>query len=72
MIETIRTHNKDLVSQGLPPITISIELEKKRDELKSLQSLADVLFISKEYAMYRGYQSPEEACLKIREYCRKK
>lgn len=51
---------------------VSIELEKKKPELAVLTGLADVLFISKEYASYHGYQSPEETCLKFRDKAKEK
>ena len=68
MVGAIRKHNLHTDKQ---PITISIELEKKREELIALEALPDLVFISKEYACFRGYQSAEEACLQIRTACRK-
>lgn len=52
--------------------TISIELEKVKPELAQLIGLADVLFVSKEYAGYHGYKSAKEACLKFREKTKEK
>ena len=51
---------------------ISIELEKTKPQLAQLISLADVLFVSKEYASYHGYTSAEEACLKFRDKTKEK
>ena len=68
MVETIREHN----DHSSNPITISIELEKKRDSLFPLEMAADVLFISKDYASYRGYSSAEDACVGMRINCREK
>ncbi|XP_046843219.1 ketohexokinase-like [Xenia sp. Carnegie-2017] len=47
-----RTHNIE--------IKISVELEKKRDELKMLLTIANVVFIGKDYAQFLGYSSPQE------------
>jgi hypothetical protein len=53
MIELIRSRNHNF--------KISIELEKPRAVLKELLPLGDVVFISKEFAKFSGYQSMEEA-----------
>lgn len=45
------------------PITISVELEKKNDELLDLLPYADVAFISKDFAKSRGYGNMSE-CLR--------
>ena len=59
MVAAIRRHN--LTADQ--PITVSIELEKKKEFLIPLETLPDVLFISKEYAGFRGYHSAQEACM---------
>ena len=53
MIELIRSRNHNL--------KISVELEKPRAVLKELMPLGDVVFISKEFAKFSGYQSMEDA-----------
>ena len=67
MIADVRKYNLN----SDDAITISIELEKQKDMLLPLEALADVIFLSKEYAGFRGYQTPEQACLGIRSTCRK-
>ena len=42
-------------------IKVSVELEKKRDELKKVLGLADVVFIGKDFAQFCGFNHPEEA-----------
>lgn len=63
MIDRIRQHNKNL-RDGIP-VTISVEIEKAKPELESLISLPDVLFVSKDYAMYKGYRSMQETLEKV-------
>lgn len=63
MISTIRDYNTNVFYDQ---ITISIELEKKKSELDSLASLADVLLLSKDYASFHGYNSATEACLEFK------
>ena len=67
MISAIREYN---TSHDSHMIKVSIELEKQKQELAQLAPLADVVLVSKEYARYHGYSSPEEACVKFREKCR--
>ena len=62
MIAHVRQFNTTLTS----PITISVEVEKKKPELAQLLDLPDVLLMSKEYAGYHGYTSPEQACQEMR------
>lgn len=63
MISIIRDYNTNVFYDQ---ITISVELEKKRSELNPLASLADVLFLSKDYASFHGYNSATEACLEFK------
>ena len=63
MISIIRDYNTNVFYDQ---ITISVELEKKRSELDPLTSLADVLFLSKDYASFHGYNSATEACLEFK------
>ena len=63
MIAHIRQFNATMAT---PSITISVELEKKKPELIKLLPLADVVFVSKEFAGYHGYDSPELACQEMK------
>jgi ketohexokinase len=54
------------ISQTNKSCIISVELEKERPELANFIHLPDVLFVSKEYAGYHGYQSAQEACTGFR------
>lgn len=67
MIAAIREYNK---SHDSHVINVSVELEKQKPELIQLAPLADVVLLSKEYACYHGYSSPEEACVGFREKCK--
>ena len=67
MIAHIRQNQRQINTSAAqevspPPITVSVELEKRKPELAQLLPLADLLLVSKEYAGYHGYSSPEEAC----------
>lgn len=42
-------------------VVVSVELEKKREDLKKLLCLTDVLFIGKDFARFCGFSSAEEA-----------
>ena len=58
------------VRQFNATLTISVEMEKKKPELAQLLDLPDVLLMSKEYAGYHGYTSPEKACQEMRKKAR--
>ena len=62
MIAHIRQFNTTVTS----PITILVEVEKRKPELAEILGLPDVLLMSKEYAGYHGYNSPEQACQEMR------
>ena len=52
---------KDFIRERKIPITISVELEKKRAELRKLfKAETDVIFIGKDFAQFCGYTTPEE------------
>ena len=58
MIKLVREHNK-----GLPRgefITTSVEIEKAKPELEALIPLADVVFVSKDFAAFKGYSNMAE------------
>ncbi|XP_042234571.1 ketohexokinase-like isoform X2 [Homarus americanus] len=63
MIERIRQYNRSHQDCGC--ITISVEIEKAKPELESLIPLPDVLFVSKDYAMFKGYSSMAETVKEI-------
>ncbi|XP_028410180.1 ketohexokinase-like [Dendronephthya gigantea] len=44
-------------------IKISVEIEKKRPELRALFDQADVVFIGKDFAQFSGFSTPEEAVM---------
>ncbi|XP_045116117.1 ketohexokinase-like isoform X1 [Portunus trituberculatus] len=58
MIKLVREHNK-----GLPQgefITTSVEIEKAKPELEALIPLVDVVFVSKDFAVFKGYSNMAE------------
>ncbi|XP_011496364.1 PREDICTED: ketohexokinase-like isoform X2 [Ceratosolen solmsi marchali] len=69
MMQHIENYNKSVTQRDsetneklsrYTPITISVELEKKRPELLDLLPYADVAFISKDFAKSRGYLNMSE------------
>lgn len=58
MIELITLWNK---IENKPNITISVELEKLSPRLIILVEQADVVFLSKDYAIQMGWKNKEEA-----------
>lgn len=59
MIQRVEDHN-----QKSPPdqkITISVEIEKEREELFQLFQHGDLVFVSKDVARFLGFQSAAEA-----------
>ena len=63
MIAHIRQFNATMAT---PSITISVELEQPEPEVIKLLPLADVVFMSKDFAGYHGYDSPEMACQEMK------
>lgn len=53
------------VRQSCPCIKISVEVEKPQPILKELISVGDVVFISKDFSKFAGYQSMEKAALEF-------
>lgn len=53
------------------PLTVSVEAEKPRAEVAALLPLADVLFVSKDYARYRGYSTMQEAVIGLRAHTKR-
>lgn len=52
---------KDFTKEQKLEIKISVELEKKRPQLRELLMVeADVIFVGKDFAQFVGYNSPEE------------
>ncbi|CAK9798801.1 Khk [Anthophora quadrimaculata] len=64
-------HSQDTDSKGMDisqvPITISVELERPKQELLDLLPYVDVAFISKEFAQSRGYDNMSETLKNISE-----
>lgn len=63
MLQAVRAYN-----ETQPPghfITCSVEIEKARPELEALIPLADVVFVSKDYAAYKGYTSMAETLREV-------
>ncbi|KAK9296499.1 hypothetical protein QLX08_009541 [Tetragonisca angustula] len=60
------TNSKETKSSQAP-ITISVELERPRQELLDLLPYVDVAFISKDFAQSRGYDSMSETLKNISE-----
>ena len=66
MMHAARQHSERLPNHRARPLTISLELEKyKRPGLEALAPLADVLFVSKEWALPSGYASAEATLLAL-------
>lgn len=57
-------HNKEVQLDQMP-ITISVELERPREELLDLLPYVDVAFISKDFAQNRGYSDTSETLKNI-------
>jgi len=68
MIELITLWNK---IDNKPNITISVELEKLSPRLICLVEFADVVFLSKDYAIQMGWQTKEEAVKNLRKEVKK-
>ncbi|KAG0729493.1 Ketohexokinase [Chionoecetes opilio] len=64
MIALVREHNKGLTQGEF--ITTSVEIEKAKPELEALIPLADVVFVSKDYAAFKGYSSMTETLDRVR------
>lgn len=69
MIELITLWNK---IENKPNITISVELEKLSPRLVILVEFADVVFLSKDYAIQMGWQTKEEAVQSLRNDVKKR
>ncbi|XP_064652079.1 ketohexokinase-like isoform X2 [Lineus longissimus] len=69
MLQKIDDFNKS-VEKPEDRITTSVELEKIREQLVLLQDMADYVFISKDHAMFRGFQTAEEAVDGFHRLCR--
>ncbi|XP_041108721.1 ketohexokinase isoform X1 [Polyodon spathula] len=59
MIKRVQEYNLTIPADQI--ITISVEIEKTRDELYQLFEHADVVFVSKDVARHFGYNSAAEA-----------
>ena len=68
MIQKVQWFNSTTESQ----LIVSVELEKKREDLKKLLPLADVIFLSKDFAQYCGFTSAKEAVLNLRKEVKRK
>lgn len=69
MIELITLWNK---IETKPNITISVELEKLSPRLIILVEHADVVFLSKDYAIQMGWNNREEAVENLRKEVKQK
>nr|XP_020839535.1 ketohexokinase isoform X2 [Phascolarctos cinereus] len=58
MLQRIEQHNKKLPKEQ--QITISVEVEKPREELYQLFAYGDVVFVSKDVARHMGFRSAAE------------
>eukprot|EP00731_Ephydatia_muelleri_P029331 Em0020g975a len=65
MMEQVATYNASQTKSS-SRVKISVELEKKRLSTSELVLFADVVMMSKEYAISNGYQSAEEAVVGLR------
>ena len=68
MIQRIENHNNLVKMRDFSqsPIVISIEVEKPRSELLELLRHADVAFISKDFAISRGFKNMSESLENIK------
>lgn len=63
MISHVKQYNKN--HKGCTPITVSVEIEKAKPELEALIPLANVIFVAKDYAKFKGYADMDETIKKI-------
>lgn len=68
MIDLIVLWNK---IENKPNITISLELENLSSKNITLAANADVVFLSKDYAMMMGWTNKEVAVHNLRKYVKK-
>lgn len=61
--ETIKTAKRQLYDQ-----IISVEMEKPRPDCDQLFPYADIIFLSRAFALKKGYRTPVEALTSIRPY----
>lgn len=64
MIAHIRQYNKSITEGS--PVVISVEIEKAKSDLDCLISLPDVIFVSKDYAIFKGYTNMKNTIEKIK------
>lgn len=76
MMQRVENHNNTLnlsqdsskdIDMSQVPITISVELERPRQELLDLLPYADVAFIAKDFARSRGYDNMSETLKSVSE-----
>lgn len=67
MVGLVRAHNEGVTG---PPITCSVEIEKARPELEALIPLADVVSVSKDYAVFKGYTSMAQTLGEVQKVAR--
>ncbi|KAK7084882.1 hypothetical protein SK128_000024 [Halocaridina rubra] len=63
IIELVREYNSS--HSESQPIIISVEIEKAKPEVEVLVPLADVIFVARDYAAYKGYTSMDDAIANI-------
>lgn len=67
MLSLVRSHNEGVTG---PHVTCSVEIEKARPELEVLIPLADVVFVSKDYAAFKGYTSMAQTLREVQKVAR--
>lgn len=64
-LETVKIIEKS--KKDFPAVPISIEIEKQREHIEKLFSMADVYFFSRQFALQSGYQSAEDLLTAMRQ-----
>lgn len=71
MMKYIHKHNEDQDKlQGLT-VRVSVEIEKAKPELECLIPLADVVFVAKDYAQYKGYTDMKDTIENVNKITKK-
>lgn len=69
MMESIENWNKSEGNQH--QITVSVELEKPKPDLQDLIPLADVIFVGKDFAKFRGCVNMADTLKNIAKHAKK-
>ncbi|CAL4149398.1 unnamed protein product [Meganyctiphanes norvegica] len=71
MMKYVNRHNEEQVKLEEITVRVSVEIEKAKPELECLIPLADVVFVAKDYAQYKGYTDMKDTIENIRKNAKK-